>query len=242
MSKRVDYRQFKFRSINKRLLEGLVNSQLYFAKPETLNDPFDCHIDLQRAVDRAVRVAPPAQKKWLMRVFGDDSISELKRTFSKLGVCSLSMEQANTLMWSHYADEHRGVCLTYSFSEAFLQEPTTNLVGIAKVRYDENSFTNWLAKTVPRSGSDYLQELGKAYLTAKSPAWSYEKEVRVILNSAGLLDLPPGALEQICFGLRTPEEDIHLVMKLAREHAGCKKFGRMVRDPRSDFGLTAVPI
>ena len=238
-----DYRQFKYRGINKRLLESLVNSQLYFARPDTLNDPFDCRIDLQAAFERAYERASGGHLQWLRSVIEDGkSFQELERTFSGLGVCSLSMSQDNTLMWSHYGDEHRGVCLTYQFTKEFLLKPAIGLAGIARVTYDDNAFTSWLAIDQGIVGREYLQELGKIYLTTKSPAWRYEDEVRIVLNSQGLLDIPKSSLLQVCFGLRTPQEDIDLVVKLATEHAGCKRFARMIRDQRSDFGLAVVEL
>lgn len=44
---------YKFRKIDKRLIESLVNQNLYFANPTSLNDPFDCQIDLEAALKRA---------------------------------------------------------------------------------------------------------------------------------------------------------------------------------------------
>ena len=79
------------------------------------------------------------------------------------------------------------------------------------------------------------------YYTAKSPAWKYEREVRIIRSEPGYLELPKkGCLEQVCFGLDTPQEDMELVEKLAREHCGCKNFYKMMRDEKSDFGMKAV--
>ncbi|MES2356693.1 MAG: hypothetical protein V4568_20305, partial [Pseudomonadota bacterium] len=80
-------------------------------------------------------------------------------------------------------------------------------------------------------------ELTKIYLTAKNPAWIYEKEARIIRSEHGVLDIPHGFLEQICFGLRTPSNDIDVITKLAREYCGCNKFFRIIHD-ESDFGIT----
>lgn len=38
---------FKFRTINKYLIESLVNPSIFFPKPENLNDPFDCRPNLE---------------------------------------------------------------------------------------------------------------------------------------------------------------------------------------------------
>ena len=44
------YQYFKFRVINKYLLESLMQGALYFASPEELNDPFDCNLDIKKAI------------------------------------------------------------------------------------------------------------------------------------------------------------------------------------------------
>ena len=44
---------YKFRAIDKHLIESLVSQSLYFARPDALNDPFDCQIDLKAALKRA---------------------------------------------------------------------------------------------------------------------------------------------------------------------------------------------
>ena len=60
-----DYLYFKFRAINKYMIESLVNPSLYFAKPNTLNDPFDCLIDLRNTFSRAVHLTTGNRRAWL---------------------------------------------------------------------------------------------------------------------------------------------------------------------------------
>ena len=79
------------------------------------------------------------------------------------------------------------------------------------------------------------------FLTAKSTAWQHEKEARIIRKTNGTLNIPHGCLEQICFGLRTPQSDIELVSKLAREYSGCTKFCKIVHAD-TDFGITAIEL
>jgi hypothetical protein len=41
--------------------------------------------------------------------------------------------------------------------------------------------------------------------------WKYEKEGRVISKTQGLKEIGKSALQQVCFGLRTPESDKELI-------------------------------
>lgn len=237
-----DYRYFKFRSINKHLIESLVNSSLYFAKPDMLNDPFDCKLDLAKSFSRAASSATGERKDFLETVLEKTPFAEdWKMLFDNVGICSFSLDSLDlneTLMWSHYADKHKGLCLSYRFPESFFLDPQNKVFVWGKVKYTDDALTDWLKTDAPLE-FDNLNPLIEIYLTAKSPAWKYEGEARIIREEHGPLIIPFGYLEQICFGLHTPKADIDLVTKLASEYCGCNKFCRMVRS-ESDFGITAV--
>lgn len=244
-----DYRYFKYRAINKHLIESLVNSHLYFSKPEKLNDPFDCQLDLRKSWVRAVSSATGIAKDWLQSAIDNPPfLDEYKHHMENVGVCSFSLDLDRPLsasvLWSHYADEHRGVCLLYRFPESSLLDPENMIIGAAQVNYEDNTLSNWLEKNnAPMMGlMKFLDGLARIYLTTKSPAWQYENESRIIRKQQGLFGIPMGFLEQVCFGLRTPSADIDLVTKLAREHSGCNMFCRIIRDTESDFGIRAVEV
>jgi hypothetical protein len=84
-----DHLYFKFRAINKHMIESLVNPSLYFAKPAALNDPFDCLIDLRSSFSRAALQTTGNRRAWLMGAM--DSNEFLKNwgtLFENIGVCS----------------------------------------------------------------------------------------------------------------------------------------------------------
>jgi hypothetical protein len=244
-----DYRFFKFRAINKHLIDSLVMSHLWFAKPDTLNDPFDCQIDLQKSWARATSSATGERKEWLQSNLDNQGFFEkVARKLSGVGVCSFSLRLcthlSTSVQWSHYADEHRGVCLLYRFPESFFHSQNEMIV-VSTVTYEDYVLTNWLKNEAPMMESkfdEFIEGLITTIFKAKSPAWEYEHEVRIIRHESGLLNIPTGFLEQVCFGLRTPQADIDLVKKLAREHCGCKKFCQIICDDESDFGIKAVDI
>jgi hypothetical protein len=236
-----DYRYFKFRSIDKHLIESLVNSRLYFAKPNALNDPFDCSLELEKSISRAASSATGKRKDFLDKVLDTPFPRDWKRLLENIGVCSFSLNLNETVLWSHYADEHKGLCLLYRFPESFLLDKQNEVLGVDKVKYADDALTDWLKTNAPLEMGNFTSELLKIYLTAKSNAWQYENEARIIRLEHGLFDIPSGLLEQVCFGLRTPRADIELITKLASEHCGCNKFCQMIRG-ESDFGITAVEI
>ena len=119
-------------------------------------------------------------------------------------------------MWSHYADEHKGLAILYDFPEAYLDDGKT-FIGTVEVTYEENSLTNWflkMAKKLPTQLEELSIELAKIYLAVKSPDWQYEKEARIIKHEPGPLEIQKDYIKQICFGLNTPESDIDLIKEI----------------------------
>lgn len=237
-----DYLYFKFRAINKHLVESLVRPSLYFSKPAALNDPFDCQLDVRKAFERAADSAERERKHALLAALESGHVlNSFEKHFADIGVCSFSLGGLDDpLLWAHYGDEHKGVCLLYRFPESFLLDPQQEIIGVDKVKYGSDVLTNWLTDSSlrPADGLDFMVQLTQLYLTAKHDAWGYEKEARIIRSAHGVLDIPRGYLEQVCFGLRTPQADIDLITTLASEHSGCQRFCRIVR-AGSDFGIVA---
>ena len=237
---------FKFRAINKHLIESLVRPSLYFAKPDRLNDPFDCRLDVYKSFKRAASMVTGDRRiSFEAALRNKDLLLGYKRQFETFGVCSFSLLEGSLdepLLWSHYADEHRGVCLLYRFPMVYLDDPKT-IFGASEVRYENDALTNWLSNsTIAPEDVGFVGELTKIFLTSKNPAWKYEKEARIIRSEHGVFDIPQGFLIQVCFGLRTPQSDIDLITNLAMEYSGCNKFCHMIHDEDSDFGIKAVEI
>ena len=235
-----DFKYFRFRPINKYLIESLVNPSLYFAKPEELNDPFDCNLDIKRAIENFKSSVIGLRERFLAELLDKSEFFEnWKLQLGNVGVCSFSNNANETLMWSHYADDHRGVRLLYQFPWAVLLEKFKPVVVMGEVEYSTERLTKLLTR-VPMEMETFVTELVHVYLKTKNPAWGYEKEVRIIRRKHGVLNIPGAFLKQICFGLRTPQSDIDLVIKLAQQYCGCTNFGKMVPD-ETDFGFTMQP-
>lgn len=131
---------FKYQSFSINSLSSLSENYLYFANPEQLNDPFD--------------VASESLEK---------HFKNLKLNKSDFKLCSLSQINNNKLMWAHYTNEHKGICVGYKF----LYLP--NYVGKSEVKYKN---TNLNEKEIFNNILEYW--------IVKSEDWEYEKEVRLL--------------------------------------------------------------
>ncbi len=233
---------FKYRPINKYLLDSLVKSQLHFALPADLNDPYDCQVDLPKAITRAARLANKTQAAKLRRLSKDRKVlGTIKRLLRDTAVCSFSSSLLNPVLWSHYAEEHRGVSLLYKIPQSAIGDTKTGIVGWSGVEYTEDALTNWLVSTPVKPDADYFVSIIKHMLTIKGPEWAYEGESRILRNSAGQLEIDRSYLTQICFGLRTPDSDQDLIRKIVDSNYAAMDFCQIeVGD--SDFGLEARDI
>jgi len=240
-----DYAAFKFRAVNKNLLRSLVDNSIYFAKPNDLNDPFDCRVDVLRSLENAIIKCPSESRGNLQKLRQMHGfMEEVQADLHEFGVCSFSLELNNPLMWSHYADGHRGLCLLYSFSEAYFYQNDDRILGIDQVEYDTSPLTDWFIKRAPDPGSfvEFGTSLVCKILTVKAGPWAYEREVRILRRTPGVEQLDRTSLKQICFGLETADEDVALVRKLIEQGGYEVTLCRMIRCKDTDFGFKTVEI
>ena len=125
---------YKYQTLSAYSLASLVNNTVWLANPSTFNDPFDCAVTLDRkkfmeslehAIDRIGQQARPEDiaGKDLTGVRPGDAeaydefLNGIKELLQETGVLCLSEVPDNMLMWSHYADHHRGFCVEYDFGE-----------------------------------------------------------------------------------------------------------------------------
>lgn len=100
-----------------------------------------------------------------------DKVDEYKNTLRVL--CTTPTEM-HSLMWAHYADSHRGICIEYEVDFSSLPK------GLASVPVQyTNELKSYLASSFILSPEDLLSRL----LFTKSSEWSYESEWRFVLHN-----------------------------------------------------------
>lgn len=114
-----------------------------------------------------------------------------------VGIYCLSEDRLNILMWTHYANSHKGYCLEFA--------PTrdSRLTNAARVHYASGYPTIGFFTEGPSA------HLDKALLT-KHREWGYEREWRVIdvLHGEGVRQLTHEALVSVTVGLSCPQRRI----------------------------------
>ena len=110
------------------------------------------------------------------------------------GIFSLSERADGPLLWSHYGDEHRRVCIGYSLRDNVRTE-------LAKVGYGGSRLVR--ASTVAAMLEDdesAQKQVDDAMLLRRGAGWSYEREWRLI-GDRGRQNSSL-ELEEIIFGCR----------------------------------------
>ncbi|MFG0320984.1 DUF2971 domain-containing protein [Pseudomonas sp. zjy_15] len=232
---------YKYRSCSQRTWEILCNRELYFSLPKDLNDPLDVSVDVTAEYERAKNHIyktdkhPEGRKSFLITVLdsirkvtrdtGEElSLSQaLYRFMQGRGILSLSKTSRDALLWSHYADGHRGICLGFNaeilkidgasgsgdiqylpsppYMEKFLE--LTEEFGEFCRPWDGVNFSDEQGTSFYNRQVDAILQIG---LYTKSESWKYEKEFR-ITSEPGNHAFSPSALVEVILGAKTSEAD-----------------------------------
>jgi hypothetical protein len=138
-------------------ISNLVKRRLKLSTIQDLNDPFDlCPLDTS---DPAISKA------------ADALTSQLWPTTA---ILCFSRNWDNLLLWSHYGDSHKGICLGFDIPDG---EPGPN--------YDTDVL--YQPSLLQIRGAEDLPDVADRLSRTKHESWSYEQEVRMFAN----LDDPP---------------------------------------------------
>lgn len=158
---------------------------------------------------------------------------ELRRHYER-GVCCFSTSYKNPLLWSHYGDQHRGICIGYGLD----RRPRPDM---QKVVYGGNRSitTSQLIRAILNDDQAAKHELDRNVLLRKAGEWRYEKEYRLI-GKQGLQDSPL-VLQEITFGMRCPLSVVHTLQKALSGRGDQIKFFQMI-EVRGGFHLRRTEV
>lgn len=119
---------------------------------------------------------------------------ELRKAYDQ-GVLCLSTRYDSPLMWSHYADQHRGLCVEFDVSKLPPGALRKVVYGTSR-EIAASSIRSWLREDSLAA----RKEIEQACLLTKSTEWNYEGEYRM-LGRIGL-QTSVASMRSITFGLR----------------------------------------
>ena len=230
--------------------------QLWFSSLASLNDPFECRPQItcggsrEMVMEFLVRMVSK-NHPYLSRdgvtaeaaaiyLRGDHLNPEIWVTvrqqviddlMQSISLYCLSEVNDEILMWSHYADKHRGYCLMFAATDE------TPFFGEAqRVIYSENL-------PVIDIVNDTAHDKATKTLLTKCVDWKYEKEWRIVNYelASGWHSYPPELLVGVIVGARMPTEDrARITGWLRRREHPVKLFEAVQSDRHFRVGIRPI--
>lgn len=215
----------------------LGNNQIWFSSPKDFNDPFDCnpllHLETEReivllrqamylvksgmplpeALAKADEVIPKQRRS--VEEWWSERASKVNEAVGNSGILCLTPDYKNFQMWTHYANEHKGVCVCL---EAIDERDE------ASIRFLGSALPVDYSTRLPSVSPvwDAPEETVKKRFLTKSGGFQYEQEWRIVKYNEGygLKPLPRGIVTAIILGSGISPEHRECVRKACSQYDG----------------------
>lgn len=240
---------YKYRVFNQKSIEIIVNKSVFVPSPREFNDPYDCKIPTNyemlkdkefareyflKVVNTLPELKHLSDEEKLRQVeikinedyYKNEAFikkmqqSEIEKLNLKFGIYCVTPIKDNILMWSHYADSHKGFCIGFDSEKLF------NLFGAgSEVKYVKDfSDISPLDET-----SIYYDKL----LSYKYDIWDYEVEYRLRTFRVNTFHkLNENCIKEIIIGHSMPKKDSELLMSLTKKYLPRVELYQMKTDNR----------
>ena len=203
---------YKYTSLSIGVDDILLKNTLKFSDPTEYNDPFDCHeyllkVDMSKAnIEEFIESQCPnysrSFKRELARRFNINEIyNGLKAERKRFKITCFSLDKKSTLLWSHYAEKHKGICIGFQFPpiyhDRFILTPVSYIDMIPLIDRMANAY-----------------KMIRYWLSMKSDCWEYEQEVRAITKSKSnssfeFIQYERNCIKKIIFGCKVTQDEIN---------------------------------
>jgi hypothetical protein len=170
-------------------------------------------------------------EKHLHRKLSDPELtfSMLDQQLNSVGIFSMASTSEHPLMWSHYGQGHKGICLGFEVRDL---TPSTDPEHFLKVTYSDDipkmgneGFKHQITLSQGDKGEivsegriAFTDVALRAAISTKATCWSYEAEWRYVEPIGGRLYPFPGPLVEVVFGFRCSPEDRTHYRELVATH------------------------
>ncbi len=204
----------------------LKNETLKFTKPSDFNDPFEFHealVDRKLKLEHWIQIYKKREnklskerKKELIETFKnnnqklqDDIDKQFYNQKATTKISCFSEINDSFLMWSHYADKHKGACIGFSTERLKTFFKTDSQ--FCKVKY----YREIHSKNISNHRVDAIVH----WICSKGKTWNYEKEIRIILgsNPTEFQKIDTTLIKQVIFGCNVANEEKERIEKLIFE-------------------------
>ena len=241
-----------------RLKSLIVDSELYCVSPSKFNDPLDCQIPFvlrgtKQQKREYLRNVIKRQKLGMRAADVKKAANDLERSLktkagkaafdarnnernNSYGIVSLSKHPDNMLMWSYYADSHKGIAIRFNMDVDLLERTSEILIPI-EMQYEHEMPENNLLDIESNNVGFITTAFG-----TKSKAWDHEDEWRLVSPSGeGVVNIPTELIDGIILGMNISDEHERLVKEWIELRSAPVELFR-VTHKRNSFDLEVVPV
>lgn len=202
---------YKFSSCSKYLFADLAKDRITLSKPCCMNDPFDSLYSLWGRSENLISL-----------VKDKAHIKILHKSYDYYRFSSFCIDDhakknilRNILMWSHYADKHKGICIKYKLKEDCINtdcfDDAQPKLLLHRINYKNKNTVSVNEKSIG---------IGLAF-TNKAKCWAYEKESRLICyddrtekKHVAISYKSDISIEAVYFGTNCSEDDKETIKKI----------------------------
>jgi hypothetical protein len=242
---------YKYGSLDYLSVKIFINRELWFANADDFNDPFEFSIPIsfegtdeqyRKVCSEEIRKGDPSisdeeldkkvsealklgnhRNATLLRQLEQEYLADLRR---EINVCCFSEKRDDILMWSHYADMHRGYCIEFDKNSDFFN--TVMKVEYASIYPKLNRFTTPKEKQT------------STVVTTKYSEWEYEQEWR-ILGDHGAHPFTGDCVKGVIFGCKMRNHDKQTMRNVFRNWKSPVQFYE-ARKKTGEFGLEIIQL
>jgi len=155
--------------------------------------------------------------------FMNNEVKEMNNKFNEVlkkgyKICSFSENIESLLMWSHYADEHKGFAIEYDFSVLPVSDLTCRFLW--PVIYSENLFDASKFFKEAKNKESFNNLFGIISAIHKAKDWQYEKEWRLVVIPFSGKDPPHNfqvpTPKSVYFGAKMLDKDKKIISEITK--------------------------
>jgi|GEM_PF-6525740 len=210
---------YKYMPVTDYSIDSILSSNFAFSKASRFNDPFELIVPVTTVIEKHNFTLDDRGKANLKRIVETRDFDYQELFY----ICCFSRQFDVDLMWSHYAEFHKGICFEFSIPES----EYSNMAFEDVIYTDESVYIqlNTRLTTNPKEGNSQLEdtpeenELWRSLIKRKKASWSYEEEVRCIIDAKGneepLQILKVDYITKVFTGAKISMEDLRKVKEAA---------------------------
>ncbi len=212
---------YKYLPCNEYTFRALAVRGLWCHNPREMNDPSECLYSIDRILSKPdisklkeLIKSDPSSVLAPISKLSDDKINKIfsdyrKKLANNFAFCSLSTKCDDVLMWSHYANSHKGIVLGIDIDTDDLQEHLQEIKYLNKLpEWDIAKYFDFM------NGDDSHNGIFFQDLSVKSKHWIKESEYRIWRKMPGYWVYKESQIKELYFGVNCDHITKKVVLEL----------------------------